>query len=85
MAPIAVTVCLVTCLLEFAQMWQPPLLQMVRSTVMGRALLGTTFMWRDLPIYPVGCVLGWLLMRRLAAGTRGVQDAVGPDAGPSLG
>lgn len=64
--PIAVGVCTATCLLEGLQLWQPPWLQAVRSTFLGGALLGDTFSWWDLPAYPVGCLLGWFLLRWLA-------------------
>ena len=45
--PIAVGVCAATCLLEFLQLWQPPWLQSIRSSLLGGALLGTTFSWWD--------------------------------------
>ncbi len=65
--PIAVGVCVMTCVLEFLQLWQPPWLQAVRSTFLGKALLGDTFSWWDLPAYPVGCVAGWFLLQWLCA------------------
>jgi hypothetical protein len=63
--PIAVGVCVATCLLELLQLWQPPWLQAVRRQFFGAALLGTTFSWWDLPAYPIGCTLGWFLLRWL--------------------
>ncbi|MEE9212976.1 MAG: DUF2809 domain-containing protein, partial [Phycisphaeraceae bacterium] len=66
-----------TCALEFAQLWHPPWLQMIRSTFLGRAVLGTTFSWWDLPIYPVGCALGWLWLRGLC---KWCDRAAGPPA-----
>ncbi|MDY7108817.1 MAG: DUF2809 domain-containing protein [Planctomycetota bacterium] len=63
--PIAVGVCAATIALEFLQLWQPPWLTAIRGTFPGRALLGTTFVWSDLPIYPLGCLLGWLLLHAL--------------------
>lgn len=60
---IAVTVCLVTCTLEFLQLWQPGWLQAIRETFLGRSLLGNTFTWRDLPAYPLGSFLGWLVLK----------------------
>jgi hypothetical protein len=62
---IAVCVCLVTCGLEFLQLWKPPLLEWARSTFVGRGLLGNMFSWWDLPAYPLGCLLGWFLLRRI--------------------
>jgi hypothetical protein len=65
--PIAVGVCAATCVLEVLQLWQPPWLQAVRSHVLGRALLGTSFSWWDMPAYVIGCTLGWFLLRALLA------------------
>ncbi len=67
--PIAVGVCVVTCVLEALQLWQPPWLQAVRSTFVGGALLGNDFSWWDYPAYPIGCLLGWFLLRGLVRGT----------------
>ena len=55
-----------TCALEVLQLWEPWFLQAIRSTFVGRTLLGTTFVWWDFPHYLLGCVLGWLWIRRLA-------------------
>ena len=65
-APIALGVCAATIALEFLQLWHPAPLTAIRGTFLGRALLGTTFAASDLPIYPVGCLLGWFLLRRLS-------------------
>lgn len=56
----AVCVFLVTCFLEFLQLWNPRFLQMVRATFIGRTLIGTTFSWWDSPYYLTGCLAGWL-------------------------
>ena len=61
-AKIAVGVFVVTCLLETLQLWQPPLLQQIRATFAGKALLGTTFVWWDFPHYVLGSFIGWLWM-----------------------
>ena len=42
---IAVGVLLVTCTIEFLQLWHPPWLQAIRSTFLGASLLGTSFSW----------------------------------------
>jgi hypothetical protein len=63
---IAAAVCLGTCALEFLQLWQPGWLVAVRSTFVGRSVLGNSFSWSDLPAYPFGCLLGWLALGRLA-------------------
>jgi len=59
---IAAGVFLVTSFLEILQLWHPLFLQQIRSTFLGRALLGTTFVWWDFPHYVLGCLIGWLVM-----------------------
>ena len=63
--PIAVGVCTVTCLLELLQMWQPPWLQAIRTTFLGKALLGNAFSWWDMPAYFIAAALGWWLLHWL--------------------
>ena len=53
----------ITCLLEVLQLWHPWVLEQIRSTFLGRALIGTTFVWWDFPHYILGCLIGWLWMR----------------------
>ncbi|MBE9036881.1 DUF2809 domain-containing protein [aff. Roholtiella sp. LEGE 12411] len=55
----------ITCILEFLQLWHPRLLEEIRATLIGKWLLGTTFVWWDFPYYALGCVLGWLWLRQL--------------------
>lgn len=62
----------VTCVLEVLQLWQTPTLQ-IRSTLVGRLLLGTTFSWWDFPHYFFGCVLNWLWLRKVALQARGKE------------
>ena len=62
---IATAVFAVTCFLEFLQLWQPPLLEYLRSNFIGRTILGTSFTWSDFPYYIVGCGIGWLWMKSL--------------------
>ena len=57
----------ITCVLEFLQMWHPPILEQFRATFLGRLLIGTTFVWRDFLYYAVGCLLGWFWLRQLEA------------------
>ncbi len=47
-------------------LWHPAPLEALRATFLGAALLGSNFFWSDLPIYPVGCLAGWGVLRRLA-------------------
>lgn len=46
-----------TCLLEFLQLWHPPLLEILRSCWLGKVVLGTTFCWKDFIYYFMGAVL----------------------------
>jgi hypothetical protein len=62
---IPIWVFVITCILEFLQLWHPPLLNQIRATLIGKLLLGTTFVWWDFPHYLLGCVLGWLWLRQL--------------------
>jgi len=52
----------ITCALEILQLLNPWILEQIRSTFFGRALIGTTFSWWDFPHYAVGCVIGWALL-----------------------
>ena len=62
---VAAFVLIVTCCLEFLQLWHPPFLALLRSTFIGRTILGTSFTWSDFPYYFLGCGIGWLWMRQL--------------------
>jgi hypothetical protein len=59
---IPVWVFIVTCALEFVQLWHAQILETVRSYFLGRALIGTSFSWWDFPHYAVGSLAGWLLI-----------------------
>jgi glycopeptide antibiotics resistance protein len=61
----AIWVCLGSCAIEFLQLYQPPWLQAIRATLPGRLVLGSTFLWSDLPVYFIGSYLGWLWIRWL--------------------
>ncbi len=65
---IPVYVFVVTCILEFLQLWHPPFLEMIRSSFLGSALIGTTFEWWDFPHYVYGCLIGWIWIRLLLKG-----------------
>ena len=56
---------IITCILEILQLWNPWVLQAIRSSFIGRALIGTTFAWLDFVHYAVGCFFGWLWLRWL--------------------
>lgn len=63
---ITIWVFVVTCILEFLQLWHPPLLDQMRSTLVGRLLLDSTFSWWDFPYYAIGCILDWLWLRKIS-------------------
>jgi len=69
----ALIILLVTCVLEFAQLWHPVWLESLRRTFVGRVILGTTFDWSDFPSYFAGALLGWLLLFLLQSGLRRVR------------
>jgi hypothetical protein len=81
---VAIGVLLVTGGLEVLQLWHPPALEAVRSTALGRALVGSTFSWWDFPHYAAGCALGVALARLLAGGERGAQPRTPTRKAPSL-
>ena len=60
---IPVYVFLITCILELLQLWHPPFLETIRSSFLGSALIGTTFVWWDFPHYVLGCLMGWGCLR----------------------
>jgi hypothetical protein len=54
---VAGVVLVVTSFLEFLQLWHPPLLQSIRSTFLGHALIGSSFTWSDFPYYGAGALV----------------------------
>jgi len=56
----------ITSALEVLQLYNPWLLEKIRSFFLGRALIGTTFTWWDFPHYAFGCVIGGLLIKRIS-------------------
>ncbi len=56
-----------TTILEVLQLSTAPVLERARGHALGRILIGTTFSWWDIPHYAAGCVLGWILLRRIGA------------------
>lgn len=45
--------------IEFLQLWQPPFLQAIRSTVLGQIIFGSYFDWWDFLHYGLGAGLGY--------------------------
>ena len=62
---IPILVLVVTCALEVLQLWHPWFLEKVRSTFLGKALIGTTFVWWDFPHYFLGSLIGWVWLKRI--------------------
>jgi len=73
-ATIAVSVFAVTSVLEVLQLWQVWFLQQVRSSFLGRVILGTTFVWWDFPHYILGSLLGWFWMRAISKGAESADS-----------
>jgi hypothetical protein len=46
---------------EFAQLYQAPWINAIRSTTVGHLVLGSTFVWADLIAYAVGVGVGVVL------------------------
>ena len=62
---IATVVLVITCFLEFLQLWHHPFLELLRSYFIGRTIFGISFSWSDFPCYFLGSGIGWLWMRQL--------------------
>ncbi|MDJ0507996.1 MAG: DUF2809 domain-containing protein [Crocosphaera sp.] len=57
---IPIYVFIITCLIEIFQLWNPPILALIRSHILVKLVLGTTFSWWDFPHYLIGCLIAWL-------------------------
>jgi hypothetical protein len=62
---IALAVLVTTSLLEVLQLWHPPFLEAIRSTFLGGALLGNSFVWSDFLYYLSGCLICLALVPNL--------------------
>lgn len=62
---IPIYVFILTCFIEILQLWNLPLLALIRSHVLGKLLLGKTFSWWDFPHYVLGCLLAWFWLRTI--------------------
>ena len=63
---IASLVLIITCILEFLQLWHSPFLEAIRMSFIGSVLIGTTFVWSDFLYYFVRSAIGykWIVMIR---------------------
>ncbi|MEZ4387181.1 MAG: DUF2809 domain-containing protein [Candidatus Krumholzibacteriia bacterium] len=59
---ICLAVTMLTCGLEFAQLWRPAALVRFRETRFGAAWLGGSFTWHDLPPYIIGGLVGYAVL-----------------------
>ncbi len=59
---IALWVLAITCAIEISQLWFNLVPANLRSSLIWRLLLGSTFVWWDFPHYALGSCLGWLWM-----------------------
>ncbi len=71
---IVIGVLLATAALEMLQLWDHPWLERIRSTLAGRALIGTTFAPSDFVYYVIGTALGWLCLRGIAPAADDAQS-----------
>ncbi|GBD88761.1 hypothetical protein BMS3Abin03_02702 [bacterium BMS3Abin03] len=62
---IALSVFIVTGLLEFLQLWHPEFLEIIRSYFIGRTILGNSFIWTDFIYYIIGSLIGFFIITRL--------------------
>lgn len=62
---LVVIVFLITCGLEFLQLYSNPLLDQIRSTFLGRTLIGNTFSWSDMLYYLIGSILSWYWLKKI--------------------
>ena len=62
---IPLIVFVLTCGLEFLQLYKPPILQAFRATLIGAALIGTSFVWLQFPFYIGGALCSYFLLRIL--------------------
>ena len=62
---IALGVFLVTCSLEFLQLYSNPILEAIRSTFIGRTIIGTSFVGSDFGYYLFGSLTGLFILLKI--------------------
>jgi hypothetical protein len=55
-----------TCFLEFLQLWHPDILESIRSNFLGRTILGSSYSWLDLFHYFIGFIISSTLLKYLS-------------------
>ncbi|HHP7232555.1 MAG TPA: DUF2809 domain-containing protein [Xenococcaceae cyanobacterium] len=63
---IPILVFIITSTIEVAQLWFKYIPVTIRSHIIWRLLLGSAFAWWDFFYYGLGCILGWLLLTKIA-------------------
>jgi hypothetical protein len=63
---IALTVLIMTCILEFLQLWHSFFLEFLRNYFIGSVILGTSFTWADFSYYFIGSAIGWFWITRIS-------------------
>ena len=53
---------LFTSVIEFTQLINTPLLNLIRSNFIGKSLLGNTFVWSDFFYYALGCTISYYIL-----------------------
>ena len=64
---VAFAVLVITSLLEVLQLWHPPLLEKIRATFLGHALIGSRFAWWDFAYYGLAALAAPEIARRVQA------------------
>ncbi|MBN1598049.1 MAG: DUF2809 domain-containing protein [Bacteroidales bacterium] len=59
---IVTVVLVITILLEFFQLYSNPFLAIIRSSYLGRAIIGSQFSWLDFPFYTTGAFISLLIL-----------------------
>jgi hypothetical protein len=66
---IALNVLIITCILEILQLWHPVFLEVIRSTFIGRTIIGTSFVSSDFIYYFFGSLVGWAFLVKIRKST----------------
>ncbi len=63
--PVSGVVFLACTLIEITQLFSTPVLQFLRSSFIGRTLIGTHFIFMDILYYAMGCIFGAFIYHRI--------------------
>lgn len=59
---IAIWVFIITSILEFVQLLNTTLLDIIRSNFIGQTMIGNSFAWNDFPYYIIGSLIGYIVL-----------------------